>query len=232
MIEILMLLIVTCLGSLEVTNRLHDYANKKYLEGYKKITKDNNISYAALEKRFYAEMQENIEDLGILYYIPLLNLLYPIVRIIGRKDYLQKVAKNPQQYFPELVPKYLIEQDTTGVVDESDKNDYFVGYFDEKERPITIYFRYDGTELALLTCSAPSFCERPSEECYEKLLSILYDILIGNDKGYIKCHNIYRVFNQSLVNTLYDRFEDGTVTYHFVDTVDKELQRTREKPKK
>ena len=61
-----------------------------------------------------------------------------------------------------------------------------------------------------------------------KLMRILYEIYLGNEKDYFFSSKIYQIYSDFLISCLKETFENNNPYYEIEDV--KHLSRTREKP--
>ena len=220
--------LIASLGSFEVSQLLSAYIDVSSWEMYKAIGEKYNISERSLKESYDAEYIMYDKNTKIINYIPLLNLIKAHILLNKKRTLHQDIIDNVYDYFPEISPKYIKEQKECGVLPiGKEKKEYFVGYFDYDNTPITIWFTYDGIDIYTLDISASRFRKLPNEAQAYQLMFVLYNIYIGNEKDYIFSKNIYQIFNEFLISCLKETFENNNPYYEIENL---EIERTRLKP--
>ena len=227
MIDILRLLIFS-LGSFELSAFINAYTDTSSWEIYKTIGEKYGIKEKALKESYEAEDIMYNKNTKIINYIPILNLIKSHILLNKKRTLHQDIISHLYDYFPEITPKYIKEQKICGLLPiGEEKKDYFVGYFDYDNTPITIWFSYDGIDIYTLDSSASRYRNLPDDIQVNQLLFVLYSIFIGDEKDFFFSKNIYQIYNEFLISCLKETFENNN-PYYEVEDLGK--TRTREKP--
>lgn len=198
----------------------------KNIDDFWKIAEKYNFP-----EEFGMHMEKEFDEKPKWYdYIPVLNVGLALKDWILRKRYMELFEDDVKHFEYEYgsVEQLAANSWEKESPEEKKYREYFVGYFLD-DRPVVIYFSYDGdTNVVISNDSAPSFMELDEQVRVDTLMSILYSIYIGS-REYIRCSSISEVFTESMVETLVNTFERENTGYKLEKNCVRDL--VRRKPK-
>lgn len=176
----------------------------------KKINSFIINNYEKLSKKLKMQVDELLDvnfftKVGIVDYIPILNVLSTWVKLECLRDEYEQVKKDIYREFPVLEYQEKVDKDNINRIYDEEKM-YFIGYFLDG-KPKNYFFHYDGEEIVVLDSSASIFKNLSAEDNEELLLYLLYAWYNGANMFLNGSNNLDEVFNENLVRILIHKFD-------------------------
>ena len=188
--------LATAIGSNEFNNYLERLNFKEFNETFK------NTEFSELEAYNTGEI---LSYSKILNLIPGINVIASLVHYLNRNNLMNVVTykvKDKISYLDairnrcEELQRY-----------QNGPRKYFVGFF-EDDKPIVIWFTFDGIVIDVDDDVPAIFSILSDEEKVLKIVDIFNDLINGVE-GYIHSENINEVLNSHLVRNLIKEYKMG-----------------------
>ena len=188
--------LATAIGSNEFNNYLERLNFKEFNETFK------NTEFSELDAYILSEKMSYNKSLNLL---PVANIIASLVHYLHRNKLMSEITfrvKGKTSYI-EAIRKRNKELQNY----RNGPRKYFVGFF-EGDKPIVIWFTFNGVVININDDSSPIFNILSDEEKVLKIVDIFNDLINGVE-GYIHSENINEVLNSHLVRNLIKEYKMG-----------------------
>lgn len=186
---IISLALATAIGSNEFNNYLERLNFKEFNEEFK------NNDFSELDA---FTLEKNMSYNKVINFLPVANIVASLVHYLHRNKLMNdiKFRVKAKMSYMDAIRKRNKELENY----RNGPRKYFVGYF-EGDKPIVIWFTFNGAVININDDSSPIFNILSDEEKVRKIISIFGDLINGVD-GYMHSENINEVLNSHLVRNL------------------------------
>lgn len=191
---IISLALATAIGSNEFNNYLERLNFNEFNEEFK------NNDFSELDAFI---LGQNMSYNKALNLIPVANIIASLVHYLNRDKLMNdiKFRVKAKISYIDAIRKRNKELENY----RNGPRKYFVGYF-EGDKPIVIWFTFNGAVININDDSSPIFNILSDEEKVRKIISIFSDLANGID-GYMHSENINEVLNSHLVRNLIKEYK-------------------------
>lgn len=191
---IISLALATAIGSNEFNNYLERLNFKEFNEEFK------NNDFSELDA---FTLENNMSYNKVINFLPVANIVASLVHYLNRDKLMNDI-----KFRVKAKISYIDAIRTRNKELENYRNGprkYFVGYF-ECDKPIVIWFTFNGAVININDDSSPIFNILSDEEKVRKIISIFSDLINGVD-GYMHSENINEVLNSHVVRNLIKEYK-------------------------